>query len=360
MKKNSKVTCPACGTEFGMPKKELPEVAILVGMNSGLGNVCSCTVAQEETVKLPQTAQERIEALRAAGVDVTNMIALKGTSGGEYIFSNKDGKLAILEEDDPIFNYITNKGAVPNRKLFRRFVMAQMFHMMTYVPSGQKNPAGVTYMINRLGYEYQWKMLMNELYAQTKMEGKDNENFRDRNRWFNINVVNAMAEDYRKKLYQHIKNLPVKSCKGLPYKHIGGKKIFVTDIQSKLYNPLNRAIRNIANAKNATQLYNAAMSFNKLRVKLKSDTSQCKQWMDAYKGSGAYFTMQNMIRFHKCLIFNEAGFPLDKQQSLEMLSYKAELHSNGEGWKMLGILKKMLADNNINVKKKVTEWRKKK
>ena len=32
-------------------------------------------------------------------------------------------------------------------------------------------------MIHRLGYEYQWKMLLNELYAQMKMENKDPESF---------------------------------------------------------------------------------------------------------------------------------------------------------------------------------------
>ncbi len=51
-------------------------------------------------------------------------------------------------------------------------------------------------MIHRLGYEYQWKMLLNELYAQMKMENKDPESFIERNRWFNINVVAIMANDY--------------------------------------------------------------------------------------------------------------------------------------------------------------------
>lgn len=360
MKKEKQITCPACGTEFATPTNELSAVAIVVGMGSGMGNTCSCAVVQEETVKLPKTAQERIEALRAAGADVSHLFALQGANGGDYIASNKGGIPVILDDHDPIFSYIINQGTVPNRRLFRRYVMAQMFHMMTYTEQGKKEPLGVTKMIHKLGYEYQWKMLINELFAQMKMEGKDQVNFIDRNRWFHIGIVSAMATDYFAKLKLHVKGLPLKRCKGIPYKHIGGQNIFVEDINAKLYAPLNRAISRIENAKNATQLYNAASNFNYLRIKLASDTPQCKEWIDAYKGSGSYFTMQNLIRFHNCSYVNKANFPLDKKQSLEMISFDAQMHKNGEGYKMLGILKKMLADNNINIKRKVAEWRKKK
>lgn len=362
MKNGTKVLCPACGTQFETAKKALTAVPPIIGVAIGRGVciVCSEVDEAEVPVNLPKTAHERIEALRKAGVDVSNLFAMQGANGGEFIVSNKNGDLAVLDDQDPIFSYITSQGTVPNRRLFRRFVMAQMFHMMSYVPHGQKEPVGVTHMIHRLGYEYQWKMLMNELYVQMKMEGKDAANFTDRNRWFHSRIVVAMAEDYIVKLKQHVKDLPLKRCKGIPYKRIGGRDIFVSDVQVKLYTPLLLAMRRIAGTKNATQLYNAVKKFNELRIKLASDTSQCKEWVDAYKGAGAFFTMQNLIRFHKCVIINEAGYPLDKAQSLDMLSFKAQLHKNGEGWKLLGILKKMLTDNNINVSKKVKEWRRRK
>ena len=46
--------------------------------------------------------------------------------------------------------------------------------------------------------------------------------------------------------------------------------------------------------------------------------------MDAYKGAGAFFTMQNLIRFHGCTAVNDRGRRLDKYQSLAFLSAKAE------------------------------------
>lgn len=72
----------------------------------------------------------------------------------------------MLDDSDPIFDQITSQGTVPNRRLFRRWVMAQMFHMMSETAYRSKEPLGVTEMIHQFGYEYQWKMLMDELYAR--------------------------------------------------------------------------------------------------------------------------------------------------------------------------------------------------
>lgn len=317
-------------------------------------------VGREAPSKPCKTAQERIEALRAAGVNVDNLFAMQGANGGDYVASNKDGRLAILDNDDPIFKYIASQGTIPNRRLYRRWIMAQMFSMMSYVPHGQKRPAGVTDMIHRLGYEYQWKMLMNELYAQMKMVAKDPENFADRNRWFNAGVVVAMASDYISQLKTRVNTLQVKKCKGIPYKHIGNRNIFVAELQAELYSPLHLAMMRIAQAKNAAQLYNTAKMFDDMRVKMAWDTPQCKEWVDAYKGSGAFFTMQNLIRFHDCVAIDDAGNYLDKFQSLAFISVKAEMYKDGEGWRLLAVLKKMLDDNGINIRKKMAEWRKRK
>lgn len=363
-KKETKGLCPACGTQLETPKNQSVSLQPVIGLKVALeGCVCvvsSSAVSNKALPKPSKTAQERIEALRNAGVDVSNLFAMQGANGGEFIASNKDGNLAIVDEHDPIFSYISNQGTVPNRRLFRRFVMAQMFHMMTYTPYGQRQPLGVTKMIHNLGYEYQWKMLINELYAQMKMQAKDAENFSDRNRWFNIQLVIAMAEDYIEKLKKHVNELPQKHCKRIAYKRIGGLNIFVSDLQTKLYAPLNKAIRQITQAGNATQLYYAAKNFNSIRTKMASDTPQSKEWENAYKGSGAYFTMQNLIRFHNCIAIDDAGNYLDKSRSLAFISIKAEMYSSGQGWCLLGVLKKMLNDNNINIYEKMAQWRKRK
>lgn len=357
-KKETKVLCPTCGTEFAIPKNEFATVATFVGKDSGLGIVYPAVVGQDVPTKPSKTAQERIEALRNIGMDVSCLFAMQGANGGEYIVANKDGKLTILDDSDPIFNHIIAQGTVPNRSLFRRWIMAQMFHMMSYTQGRSKEPVGVTYMIHRLGYEYQWKMLVNELYAQMKMEGRDVVNFADRNRWFNSGVVADMVEEYTEQLKKRVDALKERKCKGVPYKRIGNRNIFVSDLHVKLFCPFYKAIAAIKQAKNASQLYNAAKKFNDIRIKMLHDTPQSKSWVDAYKGSGAFFTMQNLIRFHDCVAFDDNGKRLDKSRSLTFIEAKAEEYKNGEGWRLLAVLKRMLSDNNIDIKKKIASWRK--
>ena len=358
-KKETRVLCSQCGAEFAIANKEFTTVATIIGKDSGLGNVCPATVGYNELPKLPKTAQGRIEALRNAGVDVSCLFAMQGANGGECVASNKGGRLVMLDDNDPLFEHIISQGTVHNRRLFRRWVMAQMFHMMSQTEYRSKEPVGVTEMIHRLGYEYQWKMLLNELHAQMKMEGRDIENFADRNRWFNAGVVADMAEDYIEKLKKRVNALKVRKCKGVPYKRISsGRDIFVSDLDNKLYYPLQRVVRSIKQAKNASQLFNAAKRFNEIRIKMSHDTPQSKAWVDAYKGAGAYFTMQNLIRFHDCIAYDDAEIRLDKIQSLDFVQIKATIYANGEGWRLLAVLKKMLVDNNVNIKKKMAEWRK--
>jgi hypothetical protein len=357
MKNEKKVSCPECGTEFTIAEKEVATIVAVIGIGSDLSPADHNI--SEKSPKMPTKAQDRIEALRNAGIDVNNLFAMQGANGGEYVASNKNGKLSILYDNDPIFNHIIEQGTVPNRRLFRRWVMAQMFHMISYTPYRSKEPAGVTQMIHRLGYEYQWKMLMDELYAQMKMERRDVTNFSDRNRWFNAEVVMAMVKDYIDQLKERVDTLKEKKCKGVPYKRLGNRNIFISDLQVKVYKPLYLAMARIKQAKNAAQLYDSAKRFNDMRIKMACSTPQSKAWVDAYKGSGAFFTMQNLIRFHNCVAIDDAGKRLDKFQSLAFIGAKAEAYKNGDGWRLFAVLKKMLDDNNIDIKKKMAEWHKK-
>lgn len=359
-KKETQVLCPKCGTEFAIAKNEFTTVATVIGQDSGLRVIFPAVVEKKAAaVKLPKTGEARIEALRKAGVDVSNLFAMRGADGKEHVASDRNGMLTILKDNDPIFDFIITQGTVPNSRLFRRWIMAQMFHMMTYMPYRSHEPVGVTQMIHDLGYEYQWKMLMDELNAQMKMSGRDQENFADRNRWFNVDVVVKMATDYLMELKKRVDALKTRKCKGIPYKRIGSRDIFVADLHHKLYAPLEMAIINIKRARNATQLYNATKKFNGIRIKMAHDTPQSRAWINAYKGAGAFFTMQNLIRFHNCVAFDDSGMCLDKSQSLAFMSAKACKYKN-EGWRLLGVLKKMLDDNNIDIREKMEEWRKSK
>lgn len=270
-----------------------------------------------------------------------------------------DGDTPVpVTPDDPVLRAIFEAGTVPNRDLFRRWVMAQVFQGLMY--KGYHGEGFVNW-VHGHGYKYQWTMTEEELRVQAKLEKKDLENFQKRNRWFNLHVVDAMCSDYMKKLKNVINEKTVHKCKGIPYICIGGGNVFVSDIQGKILRPLILVHNRIKHSRNAADLYKNFCEFRRNMIGLHWDTPQCTKWLDAYKGAGAYYTLENMIRFHDCFIKSEVigSRPkyrfLDKSSSLDYLESKADEYRN-EGWKLFGLLRKFLQDNNVNIKAKQEEW----
>lgn len=320
--------CPKCGEKFSLVEQE--------------------TKATK--------SMQRIEELRKAGVDVSNMFAIQGANGGDYIATNKNGKLVIVDNENELLNGIKKHGDIPNNRLFRRFVMAQTFRKLSVY---MHTESSLNSIIKRLGYEYQWKMMLDEFYAQYKMfRNEDIICLSERNRWFNRTVANIVAKDYIEHVRNHFDNLPMKHCKGVPYKRIGGKDIFEVDFNQKYMKKLRDARMKIEKSSNPSELYHAVRNFDKLRLRIPFNTEQSHLWVEAYKGAGAFFTMQNMIRFHNCFVYLD-GKKLTKNRSLEYLNIKADEFAEERGWCMYGMLKNLILDNNINIDEKIQSWRKK-
>lgn len=351
LNKETRVVCPKCGTEFEIADKTHVATGVVIGKDSNLGTIHPKVANQK--------AAERIEALRQNGVDVSNLFSMTGANGGDFVVRNEGGNISILADDDPIFASILNGGAVPNGNLFRRWVMAQMFRMLYWETNTYTRwRHSITEQIRRKGYDYMCKQLYDEFYAQSKMfKNNDSVNLKDRSRWFNKGLVVDVLNDYLSQLRKHINNLPVKKCKGIPYKNICGDNVFITDIERKVYAPIHSLIIDAKKAENPCQLVNTLFEFNYGRKRRSWNPVPCKEWIDAYKGAGAFFTMQNMIRFHGCLMVDDSGRRLDKNPSYAYLELKAKQYE-GEGWRMIGLLRKLLKDNNVDIEKKREEWRK--
>ena len=314
-------------------------------------------------------AQMRLEALKAAGVDVSKYFPL----GDDQLIKIENGAAVPVDMDDATIDevgkQIVEGGYVSNWKLFRRWVMSQMFHMLRDM---DKNGRTFNEVLQHKGYEYQWRMLENELYAQMKMfDHKDYENTKDRYRWFNGCVAYDMAIDYINKLRSYIddkciyttntdkygnkKNTYKHTCKGNPYIRLQNENIFVADLDRKVYNPLRELANKMATVEGHKDLYNAVREFNKKRKHLAWDTKQADAFITAYKGSGSYYTMRNLIMFHGAR-FLKNGRKMSETDSLKELESKAKLYDE-EGWRMLGVLKQLIKDNNISVQVKILEWK---
>ena len=314
-------------------------------------------------------AQMRLEALKAAGVDVSKYFPL----GDDQLIKIENGAAVPVDMDDETIDalgkQIVEGGYVSNWKLFRRWVMSQMFHMLRDM---DKNGRTFNEVLQHKGYEYQWRILENDLYAQMKMAAHgDHENAGARNRWFGGFVAADMAYDYIEKLRKYVDNnliYKVKkdahgnvkkaykhTCKGNPYVRLQNEDIFVADLEKKVYAPLGNLARKMYDSNTYKEVYDAVHEFNKKRKHLAWDTKQSDVFINAYKGSGSYYTMRNLIMFHGAR-FMKNGRKMSETDSLKELESKANLYDE-EGWRMLGVLKQLIKDNNISVQGKILEWK---
>lgn len=337
-KVETKVMCPVCGSEFAIGEHEhTVKNATVIGQDSGLGEVY-----------LP--ISKRGEALKAHGIDPAKYFSIQLPTGGTQMMRmDEQGKAVPVTDDDPVIQAIRNGGTIPNRRLFRRWVMSQVFH-------GLAANGGFTQWLNRHGYNYQWEMLIEELRVQAKLYGKDNENFLARNRWFNKELAVTMAKDYIEQLRKDAQKRPRHKCKGVPYITLDHVHYFVSDVEKKLIMPNASRISAIQEAKNPERLRSAVCNFWLNTPQGSSYYKQSTAWKDAYKGMGAYATMQNLLRFHGCTFPTDNSFYTVGMTGLQMLESAAVTYSDGEGWRLFGLMKQMLAENGIDIKAKMKQW----
>ena len=105
---------------------------------------------ENAAVEKKTKAQMRIEALKAAGVDVSNYFTL----GDEKVVKIENGAAVPVDMDDATIDAvgkkIVNGGYINNWKLFRRWVMSQMFHVLRQMETGRYT---FNEILQRKGYE---------------------------------------------------------------------------------------------------------------------------------------------------------------------------------------------------------------
>lgn len=333
---------------------------VMVSGEFTLSEMTSTSTNAATTAPKKKTGKALIEALKAAGVDTSNYFVM----GEDMVVKVVDGIPTQVTEDDPVLASIKSGGYINHYKLFRRWVMAQMFHMLRRMEEDRN--ANMTQLIQNMGYEYSWRVVENELYAQYKMEKHgDKENLGKRRLWFNKTNIAVMMDEYIESLRDYIqKNLLFKKeldtngervfkhrCKGVPYIRFAGKNIFAEDISSKIIYPLESMCYSIKDATSVKEEYNIIRKFNKERKHLLAKTTMSKTFINAYKGSGAYFTMRNLIMFHGAKFKG-----MSKEKSLHHVDTEAIALAENEDWQMVGLMKRLISDSGISIQGKIDEW----
>lgn len=294
---------------------------------------------------------ERMAKLNNSGANTSKYFSV-ALEDGTKIHLIIDANGNPVKVDDPIAEAIITDGYVRNTKLHRRFVMAQMFHALNYKSyDGRKE--GYNEYIKRFGIQYEFDMMLEEIRVLSKLEARDNETFVERSHFFTKDIIKKTMEDYIEELKKYIDTYPNKNCKGVPYKRIKGKDIFVVDIDKKIYAPLRQRINGLQYASNYDEIYRIVRYFMNDMISVPYNTPKSKAWIDAYKGEGAFYTLKNLVMFHGCGIKVD-GHTVYGMAAMNVLKERLDEYK-GEGWRMFALMKKVIADNNFDFKARMAE-----
>ena len=295
---------------------------------------------------------ERMEKLNAMGINTGKYFTVALDNGTQvHLIIDENGNPKKV--DDVIANQIIEDGYVRNTKLHRRFVMAQMFQALNYV-SWDRKREGYNEWLKNFDIKYQFSMMLEEIRVLGKLEERDFETFKERSNFFTKEVVLKTMADYIDKLKASIETKKTYKCKGIPYKKVAGMDVFVEDLNKKIYASMRADICKVYTARNYNEIYKALKTFMSKMITVPYTTPKCKEWVDAYKGEGAFYTLKNLVMFHNCGIMGSDGTMIYGLNAVNYLNERLYEYK-GEGWRMFALMKKVIADNNFDFNKRMSE-----
>ena len=254
------VRCSNCGTSFvignsGNPVSELSE---------GIHYLVPETVRNEHKCESKKDA--RLEALREAGIDVSKLQTLMQT--------NADVK-DIFNTDDPIVEELSKGGFIKNPELFRRWIAAQTFRLL-------KDPNGWTTAVRKT-YDTKY------VYNQTKRELK-----------LLCHLKEKCPNDIRFQFFT-LEDLKTIFSELMDF----NKWYWYRSDEERRKNIKHRIITSLTYKELLEVVENTTWKFDR------DCTFKPKAWLNCFKGAGAYYTLQNIIRTHglvipKCKDMNES------------------------------------------------------
>lgn len=250
-----------------------------------------------------------------------------------------------IEENEVVAKEILESGYVRNTRLHRRFVCSQYFRMLN-------SDGGFHDYLNRnYDYMYQFKMMLEEVRVLKEIAKRDTATFQERSKFFTCDVVSKVLGDYRKDMIKYVEGLPKKKCKGQPYVYVNGfGNVFVTDLQTRVYDPIDAAINKCQTCNTCDKMYDALVIFRNRMVKLPYYTKKSKTWVDAFQREGAFYTLKNLIMFHDVKLATNSGMYETQESSMVALN---EFVNHYEGYKMHAILKKTIEENNFDFRRSI-------
>ena len=273
--------------------------------------------------------KERMDLLKKAGISVNDML--------QFIMENErvdvklvDGGIVLKEVEIDIVDRIKADGYLKNPKLWRRWIMAQMFRMENYKRGWKQGYTA--YLEEQLPFDYQIRFLIDEV-----------------DRIIHIQNDGVALEYIRECKVSTIKKIVMEVYKmtAEEYKDKASKDAYYADLVTRL----RFAAEDVQTAYGYEQLLALLKAFYKRMLKM-PDGCKSPAFKDLYKGIGGYWTAKNLIMYHDCTLPG-----CDKYETMLRLEAKARdfFSGDGEGWKMLGFMRELIEKNKFDYHKRMVE-----
>lgn len=306
---------------------------------------------------------ERLDALKNAGIDVNAFIAMGIPAGTKVTIDTPDGKVEWFLEQ------MENMDAIKADPYYSRWTMAQVFDVLR---SGKSIPEYLKHSVAK-PYMYQFTQTLDRLREIQKLPVAS-ERRKALEHFFTPAVAMSLARGYMDDLHKYVDGLKVRKHRGTPYKRIHGfGDVHCKDIEGVVFRELERAFDKMDRYQRNLGTFIPAFSYF-IDNMVKFDTSELplnKHFISAYQGRGAYLTLTGLVEFHGCKVWKRdeswrrvKQYPMSKETSLkaihekvdELQSWARKWFNHMPEWYMLwGMMKEVIKDNNFDFYKKMAE-----
>lgn len=342
---NVHVFCPKCGSEVELADSNGKAIMPRVG---------------DFFLRLkdndPEKTKKLKDMLNVMFGDSAEFASVKETAPASKANNNED-------EEDNIEQSIIEDGDINSKFLWRRWVMSQV---LRHYKDSYGNDNFHQHFVKNTPLKYSFKVAANELEALSKDMSLADRN--EREQFFTIDVARQMVEDYAKaldkKINQELKalekyNRKLVAKKGTDTKlkddiHIG-RRHFTKDKAKYFQTVAKSYVANTDKITDYKKMANLLREFSKV-MPMFNDCPKSKAWINAFKGAGAFYTLDNLIRWHKCSITSENGETYTGDEALAWLRRRTK-ELSGEYYKLYAIMKRTVEENNFDFDKRMKELR---
>lgn len=310
-----------------------------------VGDISFCVSDNSNSNDFREPIGENGEKVRIISVEPDDSLTSSHSSFVEELGLSEKYFSDRSIESDAVARKIMEDGYIPNSHLFRRWIAAQTFSLLSD-PNGWDCACRKRYTS-----DYQFSMLKKELETLEDMEISSSCDFHERKMFFDANVLCKILCAYKNQLERYLRQEKKNKSDGIVVKR---KFVRFSDIEKELIVPVDKCIKYLSTEKNSLSFVELNALYKKfLReayIKLPEKTPLIEAWKDAFKGAGAYYTLQNMIRFHKVNLDSCSTL----RESEELLYEKlVEYKSDGCIYRLMNELVDTISINDFSLKSSI-------